>query len=87
MGKIGYYYLIAVNLFAFIVYGVDKYYAKKRLHRVPEKVLFLLAGIGGSIGSLCGMFFFHHKTRHKSFLLGIPAILVLQMIAFLWKIL
>ena len=71
-------YLAAVNVIAFAVYGADKRRAKKDKRRVPEKTLFLLAIIGGSVGALLGMKVFHHKTRHWYFVWGIPAILLVQ---------
>lgn len=71
-------YLAVINLVTLIVYGADKRKAKKGKWRVPEKTLFLLAIIGGSIGALAGMYLFHHKTKHWYFKWGIPAILLLQ---------
>ena len=57
-------YLAAVNAITFAVYGADKRRAKKGKRRVPEKTLFLLAAVGGSVGALAGMRAFRHKTRH-----------------------
>ena len=71
-------YLALINLVTLIVYGADKRKAKKGKWRVPEKTLFLLAIIGGSIGALAGMYLFHHKTKHWYFKWGIPVILLLQ---------
>lgn len=71
-------YLLAINAVTFLVYGADKRKAKKDRRRVPERTLFLLAIIGGSIGALAGMYVFRHKTRHWYFRFGIPAILLLQ---------
>lgn len=71
-------YLALINLVTLIVYGADKRKAKKGKWRVPEKTLFLLAIIGGSVGALAGMYLFHHKTKHWYFKWGIPAILLLQ---------
>lgn len=73
-------YLLAVNLLAFCLFGIDKHKAKRKLWRIPEKVLFLSAILGGSIGAILGMEIFRHKTKHKSFTWGLPAILVLQAI-------
>ena len=72
-------YLLIVNVAAFAVYGADKRRAKQGRWRVPEKTLFLLAIIGGSVGALLGMWCFHHKTRHWYFRYGIPVILVVQL--------
>lgn len=71
-------YLVAVNLVGFIIMGVDKRKAQKKAWRIPEKTLFLVAIIGGSIGTNLGMKVFHHKTLHKSFVYGMPAILIFQ---------
>ena len=76
-------YVAAVNVISFIVMGVDKRRAVKRDFRVPESTLFVLAIIGGSIGSIAGMHLFHHKTRHWYFLYGMPVILALQIILIL----
>lgn len=77
-------YLAAVNVVAFAVYGADKRRAKKERRRVPEKTLFLLAAIGGSLGAWAGMYAFRHKTRHWYFVWGIPAILAAQMALTVW---
>ena len=77
-------YLVVVNLIAFAVYGADKRRAKKERRRVPEKTLFLLALIGGSVGAWAGMYTFRHKTRHWYFVWGIPAILVIQIALAVW---
>lgn len=58
--------------------GIDKHKAKKRAFRIPEATLFIVAVIGGSIGSLIGMYAFRHKTRHWYFVYGMPFILLLQ---------
>ncbi len=71
-------YFIGVNLIGFAMMGIDKYKAKKRAFRIPEATLFIVAIIGGSIGSILGMYTFRHKTRHRSFVYGMPFILVLQ---------
>lgn len=71
-------YFIIMNLIGFFAMYLDKYKAKKHLWRIPEATLFLIAIIGGSIGSILGMRIFHHKTRHWYFVYGMPAILFLQ---------
>lgn len=73
-------YILIINLIGFTSMGIDKYKARKHLWRIPEKVLFTIAIFGGSIGSNIGMYIFRHKTQHKSFVIGIPTILVLQLI-------
>lgn len=71
-------YFIGINLIGFALMGIDKYKAKKRAFRIPEATLFIVAIIGGSIGSILGMYTFHHKTRHRSFVYGMPFILIVQ---------
>ena len=71
-------YLVAVNLFAYILYGIDKHKSKKTEWRISERTLILIALIGGSIGALLAMRVFLHKTKHKRFTLGVPFIMVLQ---------
>ena len=71
-------YLAAVNLAAFVLYGIDKRKAVKHKWRIPEATLILIAAIGGSVGALLGMFFFRHKTKHIKFIVGVPLILVIQ---------
>lgn len=73
-------YLVVINFMSFIMMGLDKYKAKKRAWRIPESTLFVLALIGGSVGSIAGMHLFHHKTRHWYFLYGMPAILIIQIL-------
>ena len=75
-----YIYLLVINLIALAIYGIDKAQAKLETHRTPEKTLFLVAILGGSIGALLGMRLFHHKTRKWYFRVGIPLILVLQIV-------
>ena len=72
------YYFLAINLIAFILYGIDKLKARKNLWRIPESTLLLIAVIGGSIGAWLGMYVGHHKTMHLKFKYGVPIILVLQ---------
>ena len=71
-------YLLAVNITSFLLYGIDKYKAKKGRWRISEATLLLMAVIGGSIGAWAGMRLWHHKTMHKKFKYGIPAILLIQ---------
>ncbi len=71
-------YLAAINFVTFVLYGIDKYKAKKARWRIPEATLLWMAAIGGSIGAWTGMRVWHHKTLHKKFRFGVPAILILQ---------
>lgn len=77
-------WLAVINLLTFIVYGADKRRARKGKWRVPEKTLFLLPLLGGSVGALLGMRVFHHKTKHWYFVWGIPAILLAQIALAVW---
>ena len=72
------YYLLAINAVTFIIYGIDKYKAKNAKWRIPEATLLLMTVIGGSVGAWLGMKVWHHKTMHKKFKYGIPAILLIQ---------
>jgi len=71
-------YLIAINVVAFFLYGIDKWKAKRSKWRISEATLLGLAVIGGSIGAWLGMKVWHHKTMHKKFKYGIPLILMAQ---------
>jgi uncharacterized membrane protein YsdA (DUF1294 family) len=73
-------YVIIMNIVGFSIMGIDKWKAKKRTFRVPEATLFIIAIIGGSIGSILGMYAFRHKTRHWYFVYGLPFIFILQVI-------
>lgn len=73
-------YLTAINLVAFIVYGIDKRQAIKGRWRISEATLFILALVGGALGALLGMLLFRHKTRKLKFQLGIPLILIMEVI-------
>ena len=71
-------YLLAVNIATFLLYGIDKYKAKRSKWRISEATLLTMAAIGGSIGAWAGMRLWHHKTMHKKFKYGIPVIIILQ---------
>lgn len=70
--------LAAVNLLAFVLYGVDKLKAKKGAWRIPEATLLLVAFLGGSLGALLGMEVFRHKTKHAKFRILVPLFLILH---------
>lgn len=71
-------YLVLINLAGFFSMYSDKRKAQKHKWRIPEATLFLIAIVGGSIGSILGMHLFHHKTRHWYFVYGMPVILIIQ---------
>jgi uncharacterized membrane protein YsdA (DUF1294 family) len=72
--------IVIINIVTFIIYGIDKYKAKKGKWRIPENSLIGLAIIGGSIGAYLGMRVWHHKTMHLKFKYGIPLIIIIQLI-------
>lgn len=79
-------YVILINIIAFILMGIDKAKARRGAWRISERTLIILAVIGGSLGMLFGIHMFRHKTKHAKFKLGIPFIIVLQILLFfLWK--
>lgn len=76
--KILFGYILVMSIVAFCVCGADKFAAQRQKSRVPEKVLFLLSALGGSVGMYLGMFTFRHKSKHWYFVVGIPAIILVQ---------
>ena len=78
------YVLCVVNVITFSVYGWDKLCARKGRWRVPETVLLGLAFMGGALGALLGMKYFHHKTRHRKFNILVPLFLNLQILLAVW---
>ena len=76
--KILFGYILVMSIVAFCVCGADKFAAQRQKSRVPEKVLFLLSALCGSGGMYLGMFTFRHKTKHWYFVVGIPAIILVQ---------
>ena len=78
------WYLIVINILAFILYGIDKKRARDHTWRISERMLIGIALIGGSVGAIVGMLLFHHKTRHWYFRYGLPLILILQVAAAVW---
>ena len=71
-------YLAAINSVTFFLYGIDKWKAKRAKWRIEESTLLWWAAFGGSIGALLGMKAWHHKTQHRKFTWGVPAILIAQ---------
>ncbi|SCW65160.1 hypothetical protein SAMN02910456_02373 [Ruminococcaceae bacterium YRB3002] len=78
------FYLLIINIIAFIVYGVDKSKAKNGKWRISEFTLILLAVLGGALGAGIGMLVWHHKTRKPKFYITVPVLLVLQIIVIIW---
>lgn len=77
-------YLTIINAAAFLLMLIDKQKARRGAWRIPEATLIWIAILGGSIGSLIGIYFFRHKTRHLKFVLGIPVILFAQLALLIW---
>ena len=73
-------YLVFVNITAFLLMGMDKQRARRKAFRVPETVLFAFALCGGSIGAIAGMWLYAHKTKKKRFVIGLPLILLVQIV-------
>ena len=72
------YYLIVINITAWLMYGLDKWKAKSGAWRISERALLLVALAGGSVGALAGMMLFRHKTRKAKFVVGVPVMLVIH---------
>lgn len=77
-------YFAIINIVGFSLMGIDKKRARLNRFRISELHLFLPAILGGSLGALIGMYVFRHKTRHLSFIIGIPIILILQAALLVW---
>ena len=71
-------YFIVMNIAGLLVMYLDKHKARKHKWRIPEKTLFIVSLLGGSIGTWSGMYIFRHKTKHWYFVVGMPLILILQ---------
>lgn len=84
MNRILLAYLIGINLVGFCLMAADKRRAQKHRWRIPEHTLFAAAILGGSLGAILGMYLCHHKTRHWYFVVGMPLILILQVLVTLW---
>ena len=74
-------YLLGINLIGFLAMGIDKLKAKKGWWRIPEGTLMTLCLLGGGIGTIVGMYTFRHKTQKPKFKIGMPALLILQILA------
>lgn len=72
---------IVLCLVSFCQFGIDKKRARQGQWRIPEKTLWITAALGGSAGAWLGMYVFHHKTRHAGFRFGMPALIVIQLLA------
>lgn len=84
MMRLLFFYLLTVNAVAFVLMLADKRKAIKKKWRIPEATLLLWAALGGSVGALAGMYLFRHKTKHLKFTIGVPLILIAQIVLGLW---
>ncbi|MEG0769968.1 MAG: DUF1294 domain-containing protein [Ruthenibacterium sp.] len=82
--QVGLWFLAGINALSFVLFGADKFRAQREMWRIPERTLFLLAALGGSAGAVAGIWTFRHKTRHLSFVVGMPAILLVQVALGVW---
>ncbi|MBO6080008.1 MAG: DUF1294 domain-containing protein [Bacteroidales bacterium] len=80
------FYLVILNVLTFLLYGIDKWKAKHSRWRIPESLLLGMAAVGGSVGAWLGMRVWRHKTQHKKFRYGVPAILVAQIVLLVWVV-
>lgn len=77
-------YLIIINILGFLIMGVDKHKAKMGDRRIPENTLFTFTILGGGVGTIAGMYVFHHKTKKMKFKIGMPLILILEILIFVY---
>ena len=77
-------YLFIINISGFIAMGIDKHKARMGNRRIPENTLFMFTILGGGIGTIAGMYVFHHKTKKKLFTIGMPLILILEILIFIY---
>lgn len=77
-------FIISINMVAFLFYGIDKIKAKRDSWRIPEVNLLLLGLLGGGVGSLIAMTIFHHKISKKKFYIGVPIIILLNLMGFIY---
>ena len=79
-------YILIVNVLAFILYGIDKRRSQRKMYRIPENTLLWMARLGGGVGSWLGIKVFHHKTKHKRFMIIVPLWTVLWVAAIVYTI-
>ena len=79
-------YLIVINIVGFFAMGIDKWKAKNDAWRIPENTLFGITALGGGIGTIVGMYTFRHKTKKAKFTIGLPAILILEIILIVYEL-
>ena len=77
-------YLLIINVIGFLLMGIDKKRAKMMEWRIPEKTFFLITLFGGGVGTIAGMYTFRHKTRKKYFTVGLPVMLIIEIICVIY---
>ena len=77
-------YFIIINIIGFLIMYIDKQKAKKGAWRIPERTIFIITAFGGGIGTIAGMYTFRHKTQKLKFTIGLPFILILELIGFIY---
>ena len=77
-------YLLIINILGFLIMGIDKHKAKMGNRRIPENSLFTFTILGGGVGTIIGMYVFHHKTKKLKFTIGMPLILILEILIFIY---
>ena len=79
-------YLIVINIIGFFAMGIDKWKAKNNAWRIPEDTLLGITILGGGIGTIAGMYTFRHKTKKTKFTIGMPAILILEIVLIVYEL-
>ena len=77
-------YLVFINIIGLLIMWIDKRRAIKNQWRIPEKTIFIITGLGGGIGTIAGMYIFRHKTKKIGFVIGLPLILILEIITIIY---
>ena len=85
IGKILLYFII-INVIGFLAMAIDKWKAKNNAWRIPENTLFAITALGGGIGTIAGMYVFRHKTKKPKFTIGMPVILVLEIVLVIYEL-
>ncbi len=77
-------YIVSINLIGFLAMWLDKRKAERGKWRISEKALFIITALGGGIGTIFGMYRFRHKTQKLGFVIGLPFITILEIVAFIY---
>ena len=77
-------YVIIINIIGFLIMGIDKFKAQRGYWRTPEKTIFMITLLGGGIGTVAGMYVFRHKTKKLKFTIGLPTILISEIVLIIY---